>query len=134
MQKKRILIFLLVVSTFAFAEVPDVVFKTLNNKNIYLHDYVGEPRLLRPDAPRCGVILIFFHLEDVSLESWLPPLNALIKDFKSSNRKFFFIATSQDVERLNTFQNTCNLSAPLYMDVFNVCANLLDVSSDDLRF
>ncbi|BFN36903.1 hypothetical protein [Fidelibacter multiformis] len=126
MHKKITTFLLLLLITSAFAQVPDVVIRTLDHKNVHLRDYVGEPRLLRPDASRYGTVLVFFRTDDPTLESWFDDLNRLIKETKTAKRKFFYVAVNQDVEILKTFKQSHKLSAPLYMDVFNVCASLLE--------
>ncbi|MCD6233521.1 MAG: hypothetical protein J7K63_00575 [Candidatus Marinimicrobia bacterium] len=126
MHKKITTLLLLLLTTTAFAQMPDVVVRTLENKNIHLRDYVGEPRLLRPNAPRYGAILIFFRTDDPTLESWFDKINDLIKETNTPKRKFFYIAVDQDAEVLNSFKKSRKLSAPLYMDVFNVYASLLE--------
>jgi hypothetical protein len=72
------------------------------------------------------MVLVFFRTDDPSLESWFDDLNYLIKESKTAKRKFFYIALDQNVDVLKTFRQSRKLSAPLYMDVFNVCAGLLE--------
>lgn len=132
MQKKIITILLLVSVSVVYAQFPDMVVRTLDNKNIHLRDYVGEPRLLRPDASRYGVVLIFFRTDDSTLDTWFQEINALIKENNTPKRKFFFIAVEQDGDQLKNFKNSRKLSAPLYMDVFSVCANLLEMTPGTL--
>lgn len=127
MHKQITTFFLILFITTAFAQMPDAVVRTLDNKNVHLRDYTGEPRLLRPDAPRYGTVLIFFRTDDPTLESWFDDLNSLIKETNTEKRKFFFIAENQDVEVLKTFRQSRKFSAPLYVDVFNVCASLLEM-------
>lgn len=107
--------------------VPDVVFRTLDNKNVYLRDYTGEPRLLKPDAPRYAVVLVFFRTDDASVNSWYKEVNELFKNEKTSKRRFFFICLDEDISKVKLFRDSNKPSAPLYSDAFNVAVNLLDI-------
>jgi hypothetical protein len=118
--------FLLTLAT-ALAAVPEMVFKTPDNKTMYIRDYVGEPRLLRPDAPRYGVVLVFFTLEDPTLNQWFNDINDILKESKTAKRRFFFISVDENTERIKSFKDSRKLSAPLYMDVFRVSENLSEI-------
>jgi len=127
MRKTAITFLSILLFTVSLYAVPDVVLRTLDNKNVYLRDYVGEPRLLKPDAPRYGVVLVFFRTDDLSLNSWFKDVNDLLKNEKSSKRRFFFICLDEDIVKVKSFRDTYKPTSPLYADAFGVAANLLDI-------
>jgi hypothetical protein len=134
MMKKAAVTFLIILfCSISLYAVPDIVFRTLENKNVYLRDYTGEPRLLKPDAPRYGVVIVFFRTEDVSLNSWFKAVNDLLKDEKSAKRRFFFICVDEDIEKVISFRNSKKPAVPIYTDAFGVATNLLDIPPGTLN-
>ncbi len=127
MNKQKLTLFLLLVLCGTLWAIPEMVFRTPDNKNIYLRDYAGEPRLLRPDAPRYGVVLVFFRTDDSNLEDWFTRVNQLLKEYKTPKRRFFFIAVDDDPDAVKAFKQSKKTSAPVYMDVFRGAENLLDL-------
>jgi peroxiredoxin len=105
---------------------PSVMFRTLSNKQFYLNDLVGEPRLLNKDAIRYNVALVFFHTSDKPQE-WANLLEDLYIKFNKRGFKVLLISVNDQLEEIKSFRKVQKVRLPVLIDKYGVGAETFGI-------
>jgi peroxiredoxin len=118
--------FLLAVSEGS--EAPSVMFRTLENEMVFSRDYVGEPRILKPDEPRVNLLLVFFRTSDNQFGEWMPMLLSELQRLNASKFKVFLISVDESIEDIRTFQKQRKPQIPVLLDKFGAACELFGMN------
>lgn len=110
-------------------EAPAIMFRTLDNEMIFSNDYVGEPRILRPDAPRVNTLLIFFRSDDPNVSMWLPMLLSETEAINREVLKTFLISVDENPENLKSFRKDHKIRPGIYIDKFGAAVEVLELGN-----
>ena len=105
-------------------QVPQLIFRSLSGKLIFVNDYVGEARMLNASGQRVPLLLVFFRSDDASVKTWLP---ALSDESKKAKLKTFFIAVDESGDDINSFRKSAGIRGSFLFDKYGSAAEQLDL-------
>jgi len=110
------------------SEAPSVMFRTLENEMVFSRDFVGEPRILKPEEPRVNLVLIFFRTSDSQLNDWMPLLLSELQRLNKSKFRAFLVAVDENPDEIRSFQNNHRLAVPVLLDKFGAASELFGMA------
>ncbi len=119
-------VFLLALS--AGSSAPSVMFRTLENEMVFSRDYVGEPRILKPEEPRVNLLLVFFRTTDPQIGEWMPMLVSELARLRQSQFSIFLVSVDESVEEIQAFQKAYRPQIPLLLDKFGAACELFGMT------
>lgn len=105
--------------------VPQLIFRTLQGKLLFVNDYVGEPRMLNAAAERVPLMLVFFRSDEIMAEKWLPEMVEICRRDKID---CFFIAVDETPEDIEKFRKEHKVRAAFLLDKFGSSAEQLGMT------